>query len=33
MKTIVLVAETGSDLSPELAAKYEVQIVPMHVSM
>ena len=32
MKTIVLVAETGSDLSPELAAKYEVQIVPMHVS-
>ena len=32
MKTIVLVAETGSDLPLELAEKFDVQIVPMHVS-
>lgn len=32
MKKIVLVAETGSDLPRELAEKFEIQIVPMHVS-
>ena len=32
MKTIVLVAETGSDLPLPLAEKFEIQIVPMHVS-
>jgi len=32
MKKIVLMAETGSDISPELAKKYEIEIVPMHVS-
>ena len=30
---IVLVAETGSDLTPELAKEYGVYLVPMHVSM
>ncbi len=32
-KKIILVAETGSDLTPELAEKYGVYLVPMHVSM
>ncbi len=32
MSSIILVAESGSDISPELAAKYNIQIVPMHVS-
>ena len=32
-KKIILVAETGSDLTPELAEKYGVHLVPMHVSM
>ena len=30
---IVLVAETGSDITPELAKEYGVFLVPMHVSM
>lgn len=32
MKPIILVAETGSDITPELAVKYGIEIVPMHVS-
>lgn len=32
MKPIILVAETGSDITPELATKYGIVIVPMHVS-
>ncbi len=32
MKSIVLVAETGSDITPELASKYGIEIVPMHVA-
>ena len=32
MKQIVLVAETGSDINPALAAEYNIKIVPMHVS-
>ncbi len=32
MKKIILVAETGSDITPELAAQYNIQMVPMHVS-
>lgn len=32
MKPIILVAETGSDINPELAAEYQIQIVPMHVT-
>ena len=32
MKKIILVAETGSDITKELAAKYEIEMVPMHVS-
>ena len=32
MKTIRLVAESGSDITPELAAEYNVKIVPMHVN-
>lgn len=31
MSKIVLVAESGSDISPELAKKYGIYIVPMHV--
>ena len=32
MKQIVLVAETGSDINPVLAAEYNIKIVPRHVS-
>ena len=32
MKSIILVAETGSDITPELAAQYDIEIVPMHVT-
>lgn len=32
MRTIVLVAETGSDVSAELAERYGIRIVPMHVA-
>lgn len=32
MKPIILVAETGSDIHPELASEYQIQIVPMHVT-
>ena len=32
MKKIILVAESGSDITAELAAKYEIEMVPMHVS-
>ena len=32
MNKIVLVAETGSDLTKEAAAKYGIYLVPMHVS-
>lgn len=32
MKKIILVAETGSDITPELASQYGIQVVPMHVS-
>ena len=32
-KNIVIVAESGSDITPEVAKKYGIEIVPMHVSM
>lgn len=32
MNPIILVAESGADLTPELAREYGVTIVPMHVS-
>ena len=32
MPNIILLAETGSDISPALAAKYNIELVPMHVS-
>ena len=32
MAKIVLVAESGSDLTPELAAEYGIHVVPMHVT-
>lgn len=32
MSSIILVAETGSDITPELAAKYGIAMVPMHVN-
>lgn len=32
MSRIILVAETGSDITPELAEQYGIQMVPMHVS-
>ena len=33
MSSIILLAETGSDITPELAAQYHVRLVPMHVSL
>ena len=33
MSSIILLAETGSDITPELAAMHNVRLVPMHVSM
>ena len=30
---IILLAETGSDITPELARQLNVRLVPMHVSM
>ena len=32
MRKIILVAESGSDVTPELARQYGIEIVPMHVS-
>lgn len=32
MSSIILVAETGSDVTKELAAQYNIRIVPMHVN-
>lgn len=32
-RKIVLVAETGSDITPALAQQYGIHLVPMHVSM
>ena len=32
MKKIIVVAETGSDVTAELAEKYGIELVPMHVS-
>ena len=32
MAKIILVAESGSDITPELAQKYNIKIVPMHVT-
>lgn len=32
-QNVILVAETGSDLTPELAREYGIWLVPMHVSM
>lgn len=32
MSKIILMAETGSDISKELAAEYNIHIVPMHVN-
>lgn len=32
MSKILLMAESGSDITPELAAQYGISIVPMHVS-
>lgn len=32
MSSIILVAETGSDITPQLAAEYGIAMVPMHVN-
>ena len=32
MSNIILVAETGSDVTPEMAQRYGIELVPMHVS-
>lgn len=32
-KKLILTAETGSDLTPELAREYGIYLVPMHVTM
>lgn len=31
MNSIIIAAETGSDITPELAERYGIQMVPMHV--
>ena len=33
MSSIILIAETGSDVTPELAKEYGIHLVPMHVSL
>ena len=33
MSSIILLAETGSDITPELAQALNIRLVPMHVSM
>lgn len=33
MSSIILIAETGSDITPELAKEYGIHLVPMHVSL
>lgn len=33
MSNIILIAETGSDITPALAKEYGIYLVPMHVSM
>lgn len=32
MASIILVAESGSDINPELAKRYGIRVVPMHVT-
>ena len=32
MKKIIILAESGSDVNPQLAAQYDVAIIPMHVN-
>lgn len=32
MRRIILMAETGSDINYELAAQYDIELVPMHVN-
>lgn len=32
MNQIIIIAESGSDITPELAAQYNITVVPMHVS-
>ena len=32
MKKIILLVESGSDVTPELARRYGIAVVPMHVS-
>ncbi|MBR6739213.1 MAG: hypothetical protein IKD01_06230 [Oscillospiraceae bacterium] len=32
-RNVILVAETGSDLTPQMANKIGAYLVPMHVSM
>lgn len=32
MRSIILVAESGSDITPELAKRYNITVVPMHVA-
>lgn len=33
MSNIILVAETGSDITRKVAAEHGIHLVPMHVSM
>ena len=33
MSSIILLAETGSDITPEIAKQLNIRLVPMHVSM
>ena len=33
MKKVIVITDSTSDLSPELAEKYSIQIVPLHISV
>ncbi|MBQ8851967.1 MAG: DegV family protein [Oscillibacter sp.] len=32
MSSLILLAETGSDITPEIARRYGIRLVPMHVT-
>ena len=32
MPSLILLAETGSDITPEIAQRYSIRLVPMHVT-
>ncbi|MGB7366959.1 DegV family protein, partial [Carnobacterium jeotgali] len=33
MTKFIITTESGSDISPELIERYNIQVIPMHVTM